>query len=128
MTSNRRRRIGIGGSLEAFAHRVTGWAGSWWAFGGAVGVIILWVFPGQEPTPRRERSLGSSVVVTRRSSRRAGDTWASGSRCLSTVSTEMREEVYQFLSLFPQPTRTRPAVEYVPMLYRARGGSERVGG
>jgi hypothetical protein len=32
------------------------------------------------------------------------------------------EEVYQFLSLFPQPTRTRPAVEYVPMRYRTRQG------
>jgi ClpP class serine protease len=38
------------------------------------------------------------------------------------VTTEMPEEVYQFLSLFPQPTRTRPAVEYVPMRYRTRQG------
>lgn len=42
------------------------------------------------------------------------------------VSTEMPEEVYQFLSLFPQPTRTRPAVEYVSVPYRARQG--RAGG
>jgi ClpP class serine protease len=39
------------------------------------------------------------------------------------VSTEMPDEVYQFMSLFPQPTRTRPSVEYVPLPYRAgRGG------
>jgi ClpP class serine protease len=36
------------------------------------------------------------------------------------VSTEMPEEVYQFMGLFPQPTRTRPSVEYVPTPYRAR--------
>jgi ClpP class serine protease len=38
------------------------------------------------------------------------------------VSTEMADEVYQFMSLFPQPTRTRPAVEYVPVPYRTRQG------
>ncbi len=38
------------------------------------------------------------------------------------VSTEMPEEVYQFMSLFPQPARTRPAVEYVPIPYRTRQG------
>jgi ClpP class serine protease len=37
------------------------------------------------------------------------------------VSTDMPQEVYQFMSLFPQPTRTRPAVEYVPVPYRGRG-------
>jgi ClpP class serine protease len=36
------------------------------------------------------------------------------------VSTEMPEEVYQVMGLFPQPTRTRPSVEYVPTPYRAR--------
>ena len=41
------------------------------------------------------------------------------------VSTEMPEEVYDFMALFPQPTRTRPAVEYVPLPYRgARHGRE----
>ena len=34
------------------------------------------------------------------------------------VSTEMPREVYDFMNLFPQPTRTRPAVEYVPLPYR----------
>jgi ClpP class serine protease len=36
------------------------------------------------------------------------------------ISTDMPEQVYQFMSLFPQPTRTRPSVEYVPLPYRAR--------
>jgi ClpP class serine protease len=36
------------------------------------------------------------------------------------VSTDMPDEVYQFMSLFPQPTRTRPAVEYIPTPYRGR--------
>jgi ClpP class serine protease len=38
------------------------------------------------------------------------------------VATEMPEEVYQFMALFPQPTRTRPAVEYIPVPYRGRQG------
>jgi len=36
------------------------------------------------------------------------------------ISTEMPQEVYDFMSLFPQPTRTRPAVDYVPAPYRAK--------
>jgi ClpP class serine protease len=36
------------------------------------------------------------------------------------VSTEMPDEVYQFMGLCPQPTRTRPSVEYVPTPYRSR--------
>jgi ClpP class serine protease len=38
------------------------------------------------------------------------------------ISTEMPEEVYQFMALFQQPTRTRPSVEYIPVPYR-QGGS-----
>jgi ClpP class serine protease len=38
------------------------------------------------------------------------------------ISTELPEEVYQFMNLFPQPTRTRPSVEYVPLPYRTREG------
>lgn len=38
------------------------------------------------------------------------------------ISTEMPEEVYQFMALFQQPTRTRPSVEYIPVPYR-KGGS-----
>jgi len=35
------------------------------------------------------------------------------------VSTELPEAVHEFMSLFPQPMRTRPSVEYVPTPYRA---------
>lgn len=38
------------------------------------------------------------------------------------VATEVPDEVYQFMALFPQPTRTRPAVEYIPLPYRSRQG------
>ena len=39
------------------------------------------------------------------------------------VSTDMPEDVYDFMALFPQPTRLRPAVEYIPLPYRgARQG------
>ena len=34
------------------------------------------------------------------------------------ISTEMPTEVYDFMSLFPQPTRFRRTVEYVPAPYR----------
>ncbi len=30
------------------------------------------------------------------------------------VSTVMPAEIYQLMRLFPQPTRTRPTVEYLP--------------
>lgn len=36
------------------------------------------------------------------------------------VCTNMPEEVYQFMALFPQPTRTRPSVEYVPLPHHER--------
>jgi ClpP class serine protease len=38
------------------------------------------------------------------------------------ISTEVPQEVYDFMRLFPQPTRTRPAVEYVPARYGTREG------
>jgi ClpP class serine protease len=41
------------------------------------------------------------------------------------VSTTMPTEVYEFMQLFPQPTRTRPSVEYVPVPYGGRMGSDR---
>ena len=34
------------------------------------------------------------------------------------ISTDMPEHVYQFMHLFPQPTRVRPSVEYLPIPYR----------
>ena len=46
MSSQRRKGFGLGRVLEAFARRVTEWAGSSWAFGSAVGVIIIWVLLG----------------------------------------------------------------------------------
>jgi ClpP class serine protease len=41
------------------------------------------------------------------------------------VSTAMAAEVYTFMQLFPQPTRTRPSVEYVPVPYGGRLGRDR---
>jgi low affinity Fe/Cu permease len=45
-TRHRRQSVGLGHALEAFARRVTEWAGSSWAFGGAVGVIVVWALLG----------------------------------------------------------------------------------
>lgn len=39
------------------------------------------------------------------------------------VSTELPQEVYDFMQLFAQPTRTRPSVEYVPLPHRNAPGS-----
>jgi ClpP class serine protease len=41
------------------------------------------------------------------------------------VATEVPDEVYEFMRLFPQPTRTRPSVEYIPIPYRGRQGQGR---
>ncbi len=38
------------------------------------------------------------------------------------VTTDMPREVYELMRLYPQPTRTRPSVEYVPQPYRRGGG------
>jgi ClpP class serine protease len=36
------------------------------------------------------------------------------------VSTDMPREIYEFMQLFPQPTRIRPSVEYIPLPHRER--------
>ena len=41
------------------------------------------------------------------------------------VSTAMPTEIYAFMQLFPQPTRTHSAVEYVPVPYGGRLGQNR---
>jgi ClpP class serine protease len=38
------------------------------------------------------------------------------------VTTEMPRDVYELMRLYPQPTRTRPSVEYVPQPYRRGPG------
>jgi len=38
------------------------------------------------------------------------------------VSTEMPPEIYQLMHLFPQPTRMRPTVEYIPLPRRREQG------
>jgi ClpP class serine protease len=39
------------------------------------------------------------------------------------ISTELPNTVHEFMRLFPQPTRTRPNVEYVPLPYRGGQGA-----
>ena len=43
---NRRARRKTGEALEHFAHRVTQWTGSSWAFALAISVIVVWGFSG----------------------------------------------------------------------------------
>jgi ClpP class serine protease len=38
------------------------------------------------------------------------------------VRNDMPTEIYQFMSLFPQPKRTRPTVEYIPLPHHERRG------
>lgn len=40
-----------------------------------------------------------------------------------SVSPAMPDEIHEFMSLFPQPARQRPSVEYVPLPYRTRPGA-----
>ncbi len=40
------------------------------------------------------------------------------------VSAEMPAEIYQFMSYFPQPKRSEPTVQYVPVPYRREAGGE----
>ncbi|NIT35051.1 MAG: hypothetical protein GTN49_00895 [candidate division Zixibacteria bacterium] len=41
-----------------------------------------------------------------------------------TVSEEMPAEIYQFMSYFPQPKRSEPTVQYVPVPYRREAPAE----
>ena len=41
------------------------------------------------------------------------------------VSTDMPPDVYGFMDLFPQPMRTTPSVQYVPIPHRDRGAVRR---
>ena len=41
------------------------------------------------------------------------------------VSTDLPQEVHDFMRLFAQPTRTRPSVEYVPLPHRTAPGGGR---
>jgi hypothetical protein len=41
-----------------------------------------------------------------------------------SVSTNVPEDIYRFMSLFPQRRAQRPSVEYVPILYTPRERSE----
>jgi len=40
------------------------------------------------------------------------------------VSEEMPDEIYQFMSYFPQAKRSEPSVQYVPVPYRREAGGE----
>jgi ClpP class serine protease len=39
-----------------------------------------------------------------------------------SVSSAMPDEIYEFMTLFPQPARQRPSVEYIPLPYGTRPG------
>jgi len=41
------------------------------------------------------------------------------------ISTEMPEEIYQYMNLFPQANHKRPSVQYVPIPYRGSGKHEK---
>jgi ClpP class serine protease len=43
------------------------------------------------------------------------------------VSTVVPEEIYRFMSFFPQPTRTHASVEYIPIPHPGRQKRERTG-
>ena len=73
---------------------------------------------GPQPVETLDRlvALGDRAVWIRGNADRELVEFARGER------TEMPDEVYEFMRLFPQPVRARPAVEYVPMRYGSRQG------
>ncbi|GAP64290.1 hypothetical protein ARMA_2713 [Ardenticatena maritima] len=40
------------------------------------------------------------------------------------VSTEMPQEVYELMALYPQPQQQRPSVQYIPAPYERRNGAQ----
>ena len=42
----RKQAGGIGVRLERLSERVTGWAGSSWGFGSALGIVVVWALSG----------------------------------------------------------------------------------
>lgn len=79
----------------------------------------------------RRPSIGFPGVYSSRLKQRNARTWTHDYGISSEeakqlglpVNTDMPQEVYDFMALFAQPTRTRSAVEYVPVPYRgARQG------
>lgn len=40
------------------------------------------------------------------------------------VSTEMPQEVYELMALYPQPQQQRPSVQYIPAPYERRNGTQ----
>ena len=42
------------------------------------------------------------------------------------ISTDMPEEVYQLMNLFPQPSNRRPSVQYIPVPYHAEEKGKRI--
>lgn len=44
------------------------------------------------------------------------------------ISTDMPPEIYQFMTFFPQPTRTQTSVEYIPLPRPGRSGDRPAGG
>ncbi len=45
-----------------------------------------------------------------------------------SISTEMPEEVYRLMSLYPQASQRRPSVEYIPTPYEPQPAAEKGGG
>jgi len=41
------------------------------------------------------------------------------------VTTDMPEEVYQLMNLFPQPANKRPSVQYIPVPYHSEEKGKR---
>ena len=41
------------------------------------------------------------------------------------ISTDMPTEIYQLMTLFPQPMQRRPSVQYVPVPYKSGRGERR---
>ena len=82
-----------------------------------------------EPNQRATVLHGAARLLRERADRVARiATLEEGKTLGLPISTDIPEAVHGFMSLFPQPMRTRPSVEYIPTPYPGgipyrRGGS-----
>lgn len=74
-------------------------------------------------TDRMSRTAAKKLATTLSSGKWTHDypiTYEEAAGLGLTVSSEVPEEIFTFMTLFPQPASRRPSVQYIPMPYREK--------
>ena len=74
-------------------------------------------------TDRMSKSAAKKLATTLSSGKWTHDypiTYEEAGELGLTVSSEVPEEMFTFMTLFPQPASRRPSVQYIPMPYREK--------